>query len=205
MLVSAGAILSLILVGLVGLGADFLGHCPVVGHPAAIAAVGVSVAVDTLLFRESDDWLISLDGLHGLLHCGSGEGPAGAASALVLHGMDLALLGPVDGSVLIEAAAATVVGAIGGLRGIEWDNESLHLLELGIGEIARLVHAEGDSGANVRGIEVVDGSFVLEPDLHAVVHLLDGAVVFAEVSNEVLELCSAARVEALSGHDSCGE
>ena len=190
LLISARAVLSLILVCLVGLGADFSRHLPVVGHPAAIAAVGVSVAVDTLLLGESDDWLVSLDGLHGLLHRGSSEGPAGAASALVLHGMDFALVDPADGSVLLEAAAASVavVGAISGFLGLEWDNKSLHLSELGVGEIARLVHAECDSGASVFCVEAVDGVFVCEPDLHAVVHLLDSAVVFAELSNEVLEL-----------------
>ena len=103
--------------------------------------------------------------------------------------MDFALVDPADGSVFLEAAAATVVvvGAISGLLGLEWDNKSLHLLELVIGEIARLVHAKGDSGASVGCVEAVDGLFVVEPDLHAVVHLLDSAVVFAELSNVVLE------------------
>ena len=41
-----------------------------------LALIGVVVAFDTLLLRESDNGLLSLDGLHGLLHCGSSEGPA---------------------------------------------------------------------------------------------------------------------------------
>ena len=41
-----------------------------------LALVGVVVAFDTLLLRESDNGLLSLAGLHGLLHCGSSEGPA---------------------------------------------------------------------------------------------------------------------------------
>ena len=67
--------------------------------------------------------------------------------------MDFALVDPADGFVFLEAAATAdvVAGVISGLLGhcLPWDNKSLHLLELAIGEIACLVHGEGHSGASV--------------------------------------------------------
>ena len=109
-----------------------------------------------------------------------------------------------DGLVFLEAAATTVVDrAISGLLRLECDNESLHLPELAVRQIARLVHAEFDSSALVGGIEPVDGVLVLEPDLHAVVHLLDGAVALAECSDVVVEFLIAA--DACPSHSSRGE
>ena len=75
-LVSASTVLAFVLVGCVGLGANLARHSPVCAHPATVAAFRFSVTVDSLLFRDPDDWLASLDGLHGLLHQSGSEGPA---------------------------------------------------------------------------------------------------------------------------------
>ena len=75
-LVSTATVPGLVVVGRLGLRADFGRHLPIVGHPAAGAAVGSLVAVDALLLGEADDWGIVLDGLHRFLDRSGGEGPA---------------------------------------------------------------------------------------------------------------------------------
>ena len=211
LLVSACAVLCLVLVGLVGRGADRGRHAPVVRHPATVAAGGVPVAVDAFLLGEADDWGVVLDGLHGFLDCGGGEGPAGAAAALVLHWVHFVLVDPVDGHVLLEATTAThaiggaVAAGVGVIR-LVWCAESLHFKELFLCHVAGRVHAECDSGAGVCGIEAVDFFLVFEPDLKAVAHLRGGAVALAEGADVVLELGGVvARVKAHSSHGSGSE
>ena len=109
-------------------------------HEAAVAAhvVGV-VAGDELLLGEGDQ-LARGDSVHPLDRAGVGEGPAGAALALVLHVRHGALLAPVDGAV---GHRVGVLEALRGeARGVADAAQAGHRLELLRGEVRELVEAE---------------------------------------------------------------
>ena len=116
--------------------------------------MGGRIAIDALLLGESQYRVTGFDGLLGLLHRSSGEGPAGAACTLVFDRPNFALLDPIDGLVVPGALVtkAAIAVAVGGGLVFRWLCESLHLCELFIRHITCFVHAEGHSSAGIGAI-----------------------------------------------------
>ncbi len=159
-------------VGIRSLGHDLTlagGEEPVVGvvHETAVAAVVDGVAGSELLVRDSGEGVAG-DEPHGLDVTGGGEGPAGAAGALVLDGGDGTLVAPVN----LLAGGGDDVGerSLDGMGGL---SHSLLVEggtvdaggELGVGHVSELVGAE--DGEGVGGLEDLRLLHVLDEVLEA--------------------------------------
>ena len=143
--------------------------------------------VDELLLREGEE-LTSGDVVGTLERAGSGEGPAGAALALILDGGDGTTINPVDGvsvGLLEEGRLLALTTASGVPK---------HGLVLSVAPVRELVVTSDPVGT--RGVvlidEVVDGAEVLE----AGGKLLD-------VSDLTAEFGHVAHVVEVDGHGEC--
>ena len=194
-LVPACAVFSLVLVGCVSLRADFLGHLPVVVHPATVAATRSRVTVDTFLLREAHWLRVLLDGLHSFLHCSCSEGPAGTAASLALDIAQVLCVSPIFvlGVEVTpwwrEAEHATsarawfpVVALRLAFHILSWQLNALHLKELFRCQVCCLVQSKSCIGCV--GLEAPNDGLVLQIDSNAVSQLFSRLVVLVVFSCE---------------------
>ena len=91
------------------------------------------VTVDTFLLRQANWLRVVLDGLHGFLHCGCSEGPAGTAPSLVLDSAQELCVSPIFVLGLEEATwryeAGLIVILVANIS-VSWQLNALHLKEL---------------------------------------------------------------------------
>ena len=158
-------------------------------HEASVAAVVALLggAVDELLLGKSDEiaGLLEVSTLGGT---GGGEGPAGAALALVLDVGDVSLGSPVDGVGVGLSGGGWHWLAVGvGLGAV---SESVVLNPLLVGEISPLVHLDGEGLLAGESLDVVlhDELSRDEPVLEST-HLVSlGLVGLADLDLPFLEL-----------------
>ena len=189
-LVSAFLCSGLIWIVFSGLGADFRGHFPVVGHPATVAAVRFFVAVNALLLRKANWLLVVLDGLDGLLDSGCGEGPAGAAASLVLNGTQILAFPPINVVVLLILEETTTFRIFWFhivllVLSCSWDSAE-HIKVLLIGHVCRSVQSE--RGIGVVSLHALDFLFVAEVDSNTIGQLFSALVVLVVGADEAEEL-----------------
>jgi hypothetical protein len=171
-------------------------------HETAVAALvaGLTGAVDKLLLGKVGE-------LAGLLEVGAfergdgGESPAGAALALVLHGVDAALGAPIDSGGDGIGGVVVVVA-----RPVLEAEAEVHGLELLPSVISELVDGKlvGLFGTGVVGLDVVEP--VLE-DGETRGKLLDRFVGLAVLLHKLSELepvVGAVVVEGVGDGDGCG-
>ena len=110
----------------------------------------------------------------------SRERPARSARSLVLHGRDSALGGPVDGCRVLLLASPPDKGGAGDVGGcLGHLKTGVHLLELGGGEVAKLVH--GHSPSKVLVVVLLNAGKVLGEDSEAL-DVLDGVLEAVQVT-----------------------
>merc|ERR1712216_492118 len=193
--------LGLVCVGLLSADSRLLGVLEGVVHETAVAALVAEFAtsaIHELLLREGHQ-LTRGQEVGSLKGASSGESPARAALALVLHRSDGSLRDPVHRRRQRLVGGGHVATEV--LGALEWRGWLAHAKVLGrplVDEkVGKLVHIKGE--AKLLGVHFVDVLHVRLEDAAAVGLLLSALVCLTELGLEVLEVLAVSG--NLLGHD----
>jgi hypothetical protein len=123
-------------------------------HPASLATIAVSGAINDLLFREREEFT-GLDEVETFKDTSGRERPAGTALALILNGGNGTLVSPINGVGESEGSSHGESGflSLGGGEG----TGSIHSLEFSSSQVSELVDGELDiSGFRVESVDLVE-------------------------------------------------